>query len=88
MAIPAGLFMHNLAIKMGILIGLALYAVGAFMFYPAAGVKKLFDVFIGIIYYCQRRPRFWKPLLILISLNLVIPLPQSRDLILHNHLME
>lgn len=36
MAIPAALFVRKYNYKSGILLGLALYAVGAFMFYPAA----------------------------------------------------
>ncbi|MEP7320720.1 MAG: L-fucose:H+ symporter permease [Saprospiraceae bacterium] len=40
MAIPAGLFMHKYGYKNGILIGLALYAVGALLFYPAAGARS------------------------------------------------
>jgi FHS family L-fucose permease-like MFS transporter len=40
MAIPAGLFMHKYGYKNGILIGLALYAVGALMFYPAASSRS------------------------------------------------
>ena len=40
MAIPAGLFMHKYGYKNGILIGLALYALGTLMFYPAAGSRS------------------------------------------------
>jgi FHS family L-fucose permease-like MFS transporter len=36
MAIPAGLIMRRTGYKTGILIGLLLFAIGAFMFYPAA----------------------------------------------------
>lgn len=36
MAIPAALFIRKYSYKSGILLGLALYALGAFLFYPAA----------------------------------------------------
>src|SRR3954469_6218690 len=36
LAIPAGLFMRRYGYKAGIVLGLALYACGAFLFYPAA----------------------------------------------------
>lgn len=36
MAIPAALFVRKYSYKSGILLGLALYAIGAFMFFPAA----------------------------------------------------
>ncbi len=36
MAIPAGLFMTKTSYKSGIITGLLLYAIGAFLFYPAA----------------------------------------------------
>jgi FHS family L-fucose permease-like MFS transporter len=35
-ALPAGLFMNKYGYKKGILLGLLLYAIGAFLFYPAA----------------------------------------------------
>lgn len=36
MGIPAGLFMKRFGYQKGVLLGLGLYAIGAFMFYPAA----------------------------------------------------
>ncbi|QEC51113.1 FHS family L-fucose permease-like MFS transporter [Anseongella ginsenosidimutans] len=36
MALPAGYFMRRFGYKRGILLGLSLYALGAFLFYPAA----------------------------------------------------
>jgi MFS transporter, FHS family, L-fucose permease len=49
-AIPAGLFMHKYGYKKGIVVGLLLFAVGAFMFFPAAGTRTyaffLFALFI------------------------------------------
>lgn len=39
MALPAGYVMKKYGYKMGILLGLILYAVGAFLFYPAADVR-------------------------------------------------
>src|ERR1044071_458593 len=35
-ALPAGLFMNKFGYKKGILLGLLLYAFGAFLFYPSA----------------------------------------------------
>ncbi len=49
-AIPAGLFMHKYSYKSGIILGLILYAVGAFLFIPAATAHSytffLFALFI------------------------------------------
>ena len=39
MALPAGYVMKKYGYKMGILLGLVLYAAGAFLFYPAADVR-------------------------------------------------
>jgi len=39
MALPAGLIMKKFGYKIGILFGLIIYAVGAFLFYPAAEVR-------------------------------------------------
>ncbi|MCI9606647.1 MAG: L-fucose:H+ symporter permease [Muribaculaceae bacterium] len=40
MAVPAALFIRRYSYKKGILLGLALYAIGAFMFIPAANMQK------------------------------------------------
>lgn len=40
LAIPAGKFMEKFGYKGGILLGLALFAFGAFLFYPAAGTRS------------------------------------------------
>jgi MFS transporter, FHS family, L-fucose permease len=45
MAIPAGMFMNKVGYKKGIIIGLLLYATGAFLFYPAASLSS-FNVFL------------------------------------------
>lgn len=49
-AVPAGLFMHRYGYKKGILIGLMLYAAGAFLFIPAASARSypffLFGLFV------------------------------------------
>ncbi len=49
-AIPAGLFMHKYSYKQGIILGLILYAAGAFLFIPAATAHSytffLFALFI------------------------------------------
>jgi FHS family L-fucose permease-like MFS transporter len=39
MALPAGFFMRKFGYKKGILAGLLLYAAGALLFYPAAGIR-------------------------------------------------
>src|SRR6201994_2935500 len=39
-AIPAGLFVHKYDYKKGIILGLVLYAVGAFLFIPAASTQN------------------------------------------------
>mgnify|MGYP000974679207 FL=1 len=50
MAIPAGFILNKVGYKKGILIGLALYAIGALLFYPAASTRTygifLFALFI------------------------------------------
>ena len=48
-ALPAGLAMRRFGYKNGILIGLALYAGGALMFYPAAEVRA-FGLFLAALY--------------------------------------
>jgi FHS family L-fucose permease-like MFS transporter len=49
-AIPAGLLMRRYGYKAGIVVGLALYAIGAFLFYPAASLRTygffLFALFV------------------------------------------
>ncbi len=49
MAIPAALFVKKFSYKKGILMGLALYAVGALMFYPAAQFE-IFGFFLVSLY--------------------------------------
>ena len=39
-AVPAGLFMHKYSYKQGIILGLVLYALGAFLFIPAATAQS------------------------------------------------
>ena len=50
LAIPAGLLMRRYGYKAGIVVGLVLYAAGAFLFYPAAEVRTygffLFALFV------------------------------------------
>lgn len=40
MALPAALFIRRFSYKAGILVGLALYSIGAFMFFPAAALEE------------------------------------------------
>ena len=49
MAIPAALFIRRFSYKAGILLGLALYATGAFLFYPAAANQQ-FGFFLASLY--------------------------------------
>lgn len=49
MAIPAALFIRRYSYKSGILLGLSLYAVGAFLFIPAAEMQS-FAFFCGSLY--------------------------------------
>lgn len=49
MALPAGYFMNKFGYKKGILLGLVLYATGAFLFYPAAGALS-FNGFLAALF--------------------------------------
>lgn len=49
MAVPAALFVKKYSYKSGILVGLALYAIGAFLFIPAAELQE-FSFFCGSLY--------------------------------------
>ncbi|WP_299557257.1 L-fucose:H+ symporter permease [Seonamhaeicola sp.] len=48
MALPAAMFMRKYSYKVGILIGLALYATGALLFYPAAQTESFIFFCIGL----------------------------------------
>ncbi|ALJ04691.1 MFS transporter [Pseudalgibacter alginicilyticus] len=48
MALPAALFMRKFSYKVGILIGLGLYATGALLFYPAAQSESFMFFCIGL----------------------------------------
>lgn len=48
-ALPAGLLIRRLGFKSVMIIGLILYACGAFLFYPAAEIRK-FGVFLSALY--------------------------------------
>ena len=49
LAIPAGLFMQRCGYKIGILLGLGLFALGSLLFYPAALSREYF-IFLGGIF--------------------------------------
>lgn len=49
MAIPAGLFMKRFGYKGGIILGLLLFAIGAFLFYPAAE-SRTYAFFLGALF--------------------------------------
>ena len=48
MALPAAMFMRKYSYKVGVLIGLALYATGALLFYPAAQSESFIFFCIGL----------------------------------------
>ncbi|MEX0273495.1 MAG: L-fucose:H+ symporter permease [Flavobacteriaceae bacterium] len=48
MALPAALFIRKYSYKIGILLGLALYAVGALLFYPAAITEQFWFFCMGL----------------------------------------
>lgn len=48
MAIPAGLFMKRFGYKRGIILGLLLYAAGAFFFYPATHIQTFWSFLLGL----------------------------------------
>jgi MFS transporter, FHS family, L-fucose permease len=48
LAIPAALFMRKYSYKVGILIGLALYAIGALLFYPSAITEQFWFFCLGL----------------------------------------
>lgn len=48
-ALPAGWFMHRYGYVKGILLGLTLYGAGAFLFFPAAGVRS-FPFFLTALF--------------------------------------
>lgn len=48
-ALPAGLFMNRYGYKKGIIAGLLLYALGAFLFFPAAEARN-FEFFLGAFF--------------------------------------
>ena len=48
MALPAAMFMRKYSYKVGILIGLGLYAIGALMFYPAAVMEQFWFFCFGL----------------------------------------
>ncbi len=49
MALPAGFVMKKYGYKQGILIGLLLYALGAFLFFPAANTR-IYALFLGALF--------------------------------------
>ncbi len=48
MALPAAIFMRKYSYKVGILIGLGLYAIGALLFYPAAITEQFWFFCLGL----------------------------------------
>jgi len=48
MALPAAMFMRKYSYKVGVLIGLGLYAIGALLFYPAAITEKFWFFCLGL----------------------------------------
>ena len=50
MAVPAALFIRRYSYKRGILLGLALYAIGAFLFIPAAQQQSFLFFFMSLMF--------------------------------------
>src|SRR5690606_26217818 len=48
MAIPAGLFIRRFGYQRGVIFGLAIFALGAFMFYPAAKLEAFIPFLIAL----------------------------------------
>jgi MFS transporter, FHS family, L-fucose permease len=48
-ALPAGYFMNRFGYKKGIILGLLLYAVGAFLFYPAALAQSFWPFLVALL---------------------------------------
>lgn len=48
MGIPAGLFIKKNGYKKGIIFGLSIFAIGAFLFYPATLIKEFFPFLIAL----------------------------------------
>ena len=48
MALPAALFVRKYSYKTGILVGLALYSIGALLFYPAAVTEQFWFFCLGL----------------------------------------
>jgi FHS family L-fucose permease-like MFS transporter len=48
MALPAAMFMRKYSYKVGVLIGLGLYAIGALLFYPAAITEQFWFFCLGL----------------------------------------
>jgi len=49
MAIPAGIIARRFGYKMGILVGLSLFAIGAFWFIPALGINTFWAFLLGLL---------------------------------------
>jgi len=50
MALPAGMFMKRFGYQKGIILGLLLYAIGAFLFYPAAMYVQTFNFMLFCLF--------------------------------------
>ena len=46
-AIPAALFIRRFSYKSGVIVGLAIYAVGAMLFFPASKINPLYHLFVA-----------------------------------------
>jgi len=75
MAIPAALFVRRFSYKKGILLGLGLYAIGAFLFIPAAQYEQ-FTFFLLSLDILTLDWLFWKQRQILTSFPWAMRLPQ------------
>src|SRR5687768_4003957 len=48
MAVPAGLFMKRYGYQKGIILGLVIFAIGAFLFYPAAKLQAFIPFLLAL----------------------------------------
>jgi len=58
MALPAGFVMRKYGFKAGIILGLCLFALGCFLFLPAANTNQ-YAIFFRCLIYCSLRINFF-----------------------------
>ncbi|MCU7547970.1 hypothetical protein OCK74_02540 [Chitinophagaceae bacterium LB-8] len=63
LAIPAGKFMNRFGYKGGIILGLLLFAFGAFLFYPAAATRS-YAFFLSALFIIASGLAYWEKILL------------------------